>query len=100
MKYVIITNTGYWGKARTLLKAAQNAHINSRPCDANVYRFDPTLIEALEVTDMGGIRWQFTDLVMGLPDEVRQAPQQAIKLGQFTVKMTKGQLSLTTIPEE
>lgn len=99
MKYVIITHRGYWGKADTLVEAAKNANVTAKNCESVVYRFDPDMVETCGVTDMGSVEWSWSKFAMSAGPEVRLVAQKAHRLGRFNIRLTKGQLQMTTIGE-
>lgn len=99
MQYVIITSRGYWGKAGSLVQAAKNAKVNSKNCESIVYRFDPDLVESAGVNDIGSIEWTWTPFAMGVGPEVRLVAQKGHRLGRFNVRLTKGQIQMTSMEE-
>jgi hypothetical protein len=99
MEYVIVTGAGYWGKGSTLVRAAKNAYIKGTAVRGMVIQSDPRLFESVTVDGDGGVVWRWNEEAMELPKPFRAAIRQSSNLGYFTLKIIKGNLVMTTIPE-
>jgi len=99
MKYVIITARGYWGKGDSLIEAAKNAKATAKGVESVVYRFDPDMVKECGVTDMGSVEWSWSKFAMSAGPEVRLVAQKSHRIGRFNVRITKGQVQMTTIGE-
>jgi len=99
MKYLIITSRGYWGKADSLIEAAKNANVNSKNVESIVYRFDPDIVEECWVTNMGSVEWSWSKYAIGAGPEVRLVAPKSHRIGRFNVRITKGQIQMTTMEE-
>lgn len=100
MEYVIVTGAGYWGKGSTLVEAAKNANIRGTAVRGMVIQSDPRLCESITVDGGGGIIWRWHEEAMEIPQRYRSAIRQISNLGYFNLKMTKGNLVMTTIPDK
>lgn len=100
MNYVIVTSAGYWGKGLTLNKAAKNANVRSKTVRGMIIKFEPNLHEDVDVDDMGGVVWSWTNEALTIPRPLRSAIYNICRLGYFDLKMSKGNLTMTVIPEE
>jgi len=97
MAYVVITAAGNWGKGETLNEAAKTAKVRSQTVRGLVIKLDPRLYEKVEVDDHGGITWYGTDDLKRCSLSIRSAAKEVSYFGHFNLKMTKGNLSMTTI---
>jgi transcription termination factor Rho len=99
MEYVIVTGAGYWGKGATLVEAAKNANVKGTAVRSMIVQSDPRLFESVTVDGDGGVLWHWNEDALEIPKRFVGAIRQISNLGYFHVKIIKGNLVITTIPE-
>ena len=59
--YTVVTSRGYWGRADSLRKAAENANIGTDFVRADVYATPNRLFKETYINDFGGFGCHFDD---------------------------------------
>lgn len=105
MQYLIVTQKGWWGKAKTPLEAAKNASIGGVYVEGYMLRIPEAIAEKLYCTDMGGWSYHYTDPLMKLcPDTgenqwLLEAIQEMAVFERCGFVIIKKQLRLTFIED-
>lgn len=105
MQYLVITNRGYWGKAKTAIEAARNAMVGGSYVEGCLIRIPEEIAVKVGCTGMGGWTYTFTDELMEVcPDNGKNqwlldAISEMAVIERCGFVITKKQLRVTLIED-
>lgn len=93
--YFVVTALKNWGKGRSLIEAAKNAHVGRQPVQANVFHAPDNVVETASIGIFGQLGFTTKD---GIP---KDHLGDALWVGAWKMRLTgTGKLTLEDIPGE